>query len=308
MLPVISILSVLFFWSGCKESSSELPSSRPQPETAGGLNSKNRLGERHLRSQRYQPALKAFREALESAEDSVRAYVGLSHAHLELGDLARAEETLGLASALDTTRSEVFYARALLLLRKYSTTHRGPLLDQGLVAARQAISLAPDQKAYFYILGSLYSYRSDRHSTHEGDLDSAETAYRRALKLDPRLAVAYGRLGSIYKYQGRFAEAENAYRKQLELQPKNAQAMTDLAILSRNDGRISEALQLLEEAVRLDTGLTAAYLNLGQLYLSTGRTAAGQQALQRFRELNARDLQQKERRARERAEKFKGSE
>ena len=115
-------------------------------------------------------------------------------------------------------------------------------------------------------------------------------------------------LGSIYKYQGRLAEAENAYRKQLELQPQNAQAMTDLAILSRNDGRISAALQLLEEAVRLDTGLTAAYLNLGQLYLSTGRTAAGQQALQRFRELNARDLQQKERRARERAEKFKGPE
>ena len=172
MLPVISILSALFFWSGCKESSSEFPASLPQPKTAGGLNSKNRLGERHLRSQRYQPALEAFREALEGAEDSVRAYVGLSHVHLELGDLARAEETLGLASALDTTRSEVFYARALFLLRKYSVTHRGPLLDQGLAAARQAISLAPDQQAYFYILGSLYSYRGDRHSTHEGDLDS----------------------------------------------------------------------------------------------------------------------------------------
>ena len=308
MLLVLSILSALFLWFGCKESDGESPSSRPQSRAAGGLNSKNRLGERHLHSQRYQPALKAFRGALAGAEDSVRAYVGLSHAHLELGDLVRAEETLGLASALDTTRAEVFYARALVYLRKYSATHQGPLLDQGLAAARQAVSLAPDQKAYFYILGSLYSYRGDLHSTHEGDLDSAEVAYRRALKLDPGLAAAYGRLGSIYKYQGRFAEAEKAYRKQLELQPGNARTLSDLAILYRNDGRHSEALKLLEEAVRLDTGLTAAYFNLGQLYLSAGRTDAGQQALQRFRKLNARDLQQNQRQVRERTKKFRGSE
>ena len=303
MLLVIQILSALIFWSGCKGSTDESPSSQPQARAAGGLNSKNRLGERHLRFGRYQPALKAFRAALVNAEDSVRAYVGLSHAHLELGELPQAAATLDLANALDPSRAEVFYARSLICLRLYATTHQGTLLDQGLAAARQAVLLNPDQKAYFYVLGSLYSYRDDLHATHAGDLDSAEVAYRRALQLDPGLAAAYGRLGSIYKYQGRFAAAEKAYRQQLELQPQNTRARSDLAILCRNDGRLAEARLLLEEAVRMDTGLTVAYLNLGQLYMQAGKTEAGQQALKRFRELSARDLQQKDREVRERTKK-----
>ena len=65
--------SAIFIWSGCIETD------RPPPAgTLGDLNLHNRLAEQHLDAGRYRLALKVFQEALAGAEDSVRAYTGLS--------------------------------------------------------------------------------------------------------------------------------------------------------------------------------------------------------------------------------------
>ena len=152
---------------------------------SGPLNLQNRLGETHLGNRRHERALQAFQAALEGGEDSVRAYSGLSRSHLGMGDRLQAGEALQRAASLDTSRAEVPFARAELLLDQYLETHRGPLLDAAVAEAQRAVRLDPGSEAYFYTLGNLY--------THRGDLDSAEVAYRRSLSLDPALAPAYER-------------------------------------------------------------------------------------------------------------------
>ena len=281
-MPLIVILCFLpLAGAGCS-SDETAPPQRPESSSQSSLNLRNHLGEQHFVARKYEAARRAFQEALAGSEDSVRAYVGLTHTYLALDEVTLAAEALDQVKGRDTTRAEVAYARAELNLEHYLKTHRGDLLEQALAAARRATRLAPDQHAYFFGLGNLY--------THRGDLDSAETAYGRALTLNPGLALAHERLGSLYKYQGRFAEAQKAYQRQLELQPENARARSELAILYRAEGRRAAARVLLEEAVRLDTSLVSAYLNLGQLYLAEGRTEAGKKALERFRELSRDSL------------------
>ena len=270
------ICSAIFIWSGCTETDRPLPAG-----TLGDLNLHNRLAEQHLDAGRYRLALEVFQKALAGAEDSVRAYTGLSRTYLALEEVALAETALDQATVLDTSRAEIFYARAELSLMHYLKTHQGPALAQAIEAAQQAISRTPDRAVYHYGLGNLYN--------HGGQLAAAEMAYRQALSLDPRLASVYERLGSLYRYQGRLAAAEVAYEKYLELQPQDARVLCELAVLYRLGGREAAAIELLERAVRLDEELAAAHLNLGQLYLAAGQREAGEQALERFRALQGQD-------------------
>ncbi len=270
------VCSTIFIWSGCTETD------RPPPVgTLGELNLHNRLAEQHLDAGRYRLALEVFQKALAGAEDSVRAYTGLSRTYLALEEVALAETALDQATGLDTSRAEIFYARAELFLKHYLKTHQGPALARALEAARQAIARAPDRAVYHYGLGNLYN--------HGGQLAAAETAYRQALSRDPQLASVYERLGSLYRYQGRLAAAKVAYEKYLELQPQDARVLCELAVLYRLGGGEAVAIELLERAVQFDEELAAAHLNLGQLYLAAGHREAGEQALERFRALQGPD-------------------
>ena len=282
VFQTLAFILVGFLAGGCKERASEPPPAAPVITSTGALNMHNRLGEGHLNGRKYSRAKSAFQLALESGEDSVRAFVGLGRTYLAQGDLTLAEETLARADSLGGPRPETSFALAELHLEYHLKTHRPELLQRAVETARQGLRLDPDQKAYFYLLGNLYA--------RSNEADSAEAAYRQALELDPDLADAYNRLGNLYRAQGRFAAAEEAYRQQLKLQPENPQTLCDLALLCRADGRSREALQLLEKAVQLDTTLIAAYLNLGQLYLAEGRPAAGKKALKRFRQLSRDDV------------------
>ena len=174
----------------------------PPVGTLGDLNLHNRLAEQHLDAGRYRLALKVFQEALAGAEDSVRAYTGLSRTYLALEEVALAETALDQATGLDTSRAEIFYARAETLSEALSQdppgSRTGPVLWKQL--DRPLLGLQTG-RFYHYGLGNLYN--------HGGQLAAAETAYRQALSRDPQLASVYERLGSLYRYQGRVCRSES---------------------------------------------------------------------------------------------------
>ncbi len=90
----------------------------------------------------------------------------------------------------------------------------------------------------------------EEHDDTGEALRQAEVEFRRALKLNPRLAAARAYLGFIAADQERPGEAEAAYRKALAIDPRCAEARVGLARLRASANRRGEALDELRRAVR----------------------------------------------------------
>lgn len=77
------------------------------------------------------------------------------------------------------------------------------------------------------------------------DPAAAETAFRSAIKLTPRNAIALNDLGIALDLEGRHAAAEQSYRQALTLQPGMTSAEVNLALSLAMQGRGSDAIRLL---------------------------------------------------------------
>ena len=83
-----------------------------------------------------------------------------------------------------------------------------------------------------------------------GQLDLAAKEYRKALRLDSRLALARVNLGNIEAANGRWGRAEGCYRRALRDSSTDYDAMNNLAVaLLRQGRRLDEARALAERAV-----------------------------------------------------------
>lgn len=100
-----------------------------------------------------------------------------------------------------------------------------------------------------------------------GRTDEAVANYKSALKIQPDMAEAYYFLGKIYVEQNQFKLAESAYLRAIEIQPSFHRAYERIAHLYGQTGsRINQAVELAEKAVEFQPN-SAVYLNtLSWLY------------------------------------------
>lgn len=106
-------------------------------------------------------------------------------------------------------------------------------------------------------------------------LDEAIAAYRRAIQIDPNLAVAYNNLGIALAQQGRSQEAADAYREAIRLEPNLANAYNNLAAVLIVLGEPREAEQIQAQASALLRNANSAnaidYINLGRALSNQGK-------------------------------------
>jgi tetratricopeptide (TPR) repeat protein len=84
-----------------------------------------------------------------------------------------------------------------------------------------------------------------------GKIDRAITAFRRALRVDERLAEAHNDLGTAYFQKGWHAEAEGCFRKAIALNPGHAIAHANLGAALRAQARLSESRRAYQRALAL---------------------------------------------------------
>jgi len=77
------------------------------------------------------------------------------------------------------------------------------------------------------------------------DPAAAETAFRSALKLTPRDAIALNDLGIALDLEGRHAAAEQSYRQALALRPGMTSAQVNLALSLAMQGHGADAIHLM---------------------------------------------------------------
>ena len=106
----------------------------------------------------------------------------------------------------------------------------------------------------------------------------AEAAYRAALALDPRLAVAHAGLGDTLNGQRRFAKAEIACREAIRLDPSLTAARASLGRALCGTKRFADAEATCREAIRLNPGFALSHATLGLALFASGRSAEAETA------------------------------
>ena len=101
--------------------------------------------------------------------------------------------------------------------------------------------------------------------------DDALDRLTRAAEIDPDSTEVYRLLGRTYGAQGKTDEAAGAYRRAIELNELDAWSMNNLGLLFLEKQRAGEALPLFTKAAELRKEVPAFHNNLGMALEHTGR-------------------------------------
>ena len=106
---------------------------------------------------------------------------------------------------------------------------------------------------------------------HVWDWAGAEREFRRALELNPGLALARAGYGSHLMVTGRFKEAVEEMRRAVELDPLYPHLRTLLAEALWSAGRFDEAIEECRRALELDPKFVRAYRVMSVVYWTKGK-------------------------------------
>jgi Flp pilus assembly protein TadD len=104
-----------------------------------------------------------------------------------------------------------------------------------------------------------------------GRTDAAETAFQRALQLDPNSGGAANNLAILLQERGRLPEAVTLYRRAITAMPNEASPLMNLGSALLATGAIEEAIEQLERAQLLAPADPVVLLNLGNGRIAEGR-------------------------------------
>ena len=119
----------------------------------------------------------------------------------------------------------------------------------------------------------------------QGRYVDAEGSCRRAIELNPGLAVARSNLAMVLIQQGRYVEAEASCRRAIELDPELALAHNNLAMALNQQDRSTESAASCRRSIELDPGLAEAHNNLADVLRKQDRPGESEASCRRALEL-----------------------
>ncbi len=116
-------------------------------------------------------------------------------------------------------------------------------------------------------------------------MDEAEALYRKAVELDPYLAIAYTNLGNICFRKRDDAQAEAHYREALALDQAQPEAKYNLGYVMLERGDPAQAVEFFRGAIEADATFADAYFNLAMAYEELGDANRARPCWRRYLEL-----------------------
>ena len=107
----------------------------------------------------------------------------------------------------------------------------------------------------------------------KGNYALAKDLYLKAIAIDDTLSEAHHHLGVLCLYEARYSEALDELTKARKLSPDDARIRHRLAQARVGVEKYDEALRELNEAIALDAEYTPAYLEKARLFYSLRRYA-----------------------------------
>ena len=144
-----------------------------------------------------------------------------------------------------------------------------------------SLQATPDSAKLLYNLGAV--------SEQRGRLDTAKTAYGKALSLKPQYEPAIAGLGNIDLRLNDPKKAQTEYHKALALNPNDAETMTNLAVAYQETNDMAHAEQQYRRAIAIAPNRDDAYCDLGVLLFQQRRIAEATGILTKATTVNPQD-------------------
>jgi len=117
-------------------------------------------------------------------------------------------------------------------------------------------------------LATIFRNAVDRHSA--GDLDTAETGYRKILQSDPAHVDALHMLGMAAYQRGKYNTAIKLINRAVQYRSSCAVIYTNLGAVYNANKQPDAAISVLKKAMTIDPSMALAYNNLGNAYHTKG--------------------------------------
>lgn len=163
-------------------------------------------------------------------------------------------------------------------------------LDGALEACRKAIDAGVRDRDVFLVLGELHLRKMET--------SEAVAAYSQALKLDSSSVDAVPSFALSALAAADDPALETLLESHLESHPGCEQALYVLGTMTLQRGDLAAAERHFRELARRAPERSDAFYNLGLVLLRQGNEREGRAAMERFRELQARDDEELRRRSR----------
>jgi len=124
---------------------------------------------------------------------------------------------------------------------------------------KHAISVTENQYPSFAVAYDNLGYALAK----KGDISTAITHYKTAIKINPNYANTYNNLGVILAQQGSLKEAITYFKTAIKINPNFAKAYNNLGHALGKKGDIDAAITHYKTAVKINPSFAIAYDNLG---------------------------------------------
>ena len=127
--------------------------------------------------------------------------------------------------------------------------------------------------------------RASQLDENPATYDEAEGMYRRAILLDPKLAIAHTNLGNILFRRGEDVEAETLYRAALAIDDRQPEAHYNLGYVRLERGDAAGAAQEFRRAIERDSRFADAHFNLAMALEQMGSRSEARTHWKRYLDL-----------------------
>ena len=163
-------------------------------------------------------------------------------------------------STVDTTPAPKSKIEALLAsLPERPLDAVSDIKAEELALAEAVVADAPHQADALCLLATVFK--------GHGDIQQAETLWKKALTIDPARSQTYEDLGLAAQAQDRLDDAVTFWRRGLEANPQSPSLRWHIANAQLLQGQLEGTIELLETECRLTPGAARNYFLLGQIHL-----------------------------------------
>lgn len=207
-------------------------------------------------------------------DEVARNIVSTLTAHVGKLEVARV-----LARPPQTWQAYDHYLRGRGAFTSFLTTYRAADLYEARRHLQSALAIDPNYARAHALLSNAYLcgyfHRLDDDYLTDAAVERAHEIARKAVQLDPNLALARERLGLVLSFMGRHAEAIAEFEKATALNPNSSNWLYGLALVY--GGEAEKAVKVLRAMTHLDPFYSAAAAGyFGFAYYTLKRYAEAQ--------------------------------